>query len=155
MPLETRIGMLGESPRSMRATLLSLTVVLAGGCASESVSSDALSVQRCQTGASDPYALGIISVEGAELIADVQTGGGCAEHSFAVCWDGTIVDSSPPTVNLSLSHDAHGDTCHAVLSRDLRVELAPTLDAIARPFRINFIGAIRVAGTSGSVMVLE
>jgi hypothetical protein len=139
----------------MRANLLSLIVVLAGGCASETVSSDALSVQRCQTGSSDPYALGNISVGGAELIADVQTGGGCAEHSFAVCWDGTIVDRSPPTVNLSLSHDAHGDTCHAVLSHDLRVELSPTFDGIARPFRIDFTGATRVAGTSGSVMILD
>lgn len=147
--------MLGELPRTMRANLLSLIVVLVGGCAREPVSSDTLSIQRCQTGASDPYALGDISVGGAELIADVQTGGGCAEHSFAVCWDGTTVDSSPPTINLSLSHDAHGDTCQAVLSHDLRVELAPTFDAIARPFRINFIGAIRVAGTSGSVMVFD
>ncbi len=138
----------------MRANLLSL-MVLAGGCAREAVSSDLLSVQRCQPGASDPYALGNLSVGGTELIADVQTGGGCAEHSFAVCWDGAIVDSSPPTINLSLNHDAHGDTCQAVLSRDLRVELAPTFDTIARPFRINFIGAIRVAGTSGSVMVLD
>jgi hypothetical protein len=139
----------------MRPTLLSLIAILTGGCASEPVSSDTLSVQRCQPARSDPYALGDVSIGGAELIADVQTGGGCAEHSFAVCWDGTIVNGSPPTINLALSHDAHGDTCQAVLSHDLRVKLAPTFDAVARPFRINFVGAVQVAGTSGSVMVLD
>ena len=57
------------------------------------------------------------------LELDVEYGGGCAEHTFELLWDGRLKKSHPPIASLKLSHNANGDTCEAIESETLRFEL--------------------------------
>ena len=118
---------------------------------------DAPVLRSCTSpAATDPYALGNVSIEDHTLLVHVQTGGGCREHSFAVCWDGSVIDTAPGTIDLALSHDANGDTCDASLSHDLRIDLAPVLAIYAAPLQFSVIGATsRIAGTSSSAVLDE
>jgi hypothetical protein len=102
--------------------------------------------------AGDAYTLGNVALDGSDLLVHVLTGGGCASHTFAVCWDGTVLDSYPGTVILGLSHDAHGDGCDALLSRDLRIDITSVLENTGRPVRLSVSGATtHLEGTTNSV----
>jgi hypothetical protein len=62
-------------------------------------------------------------VEGDTLSLDVQYGGGCAEHRFALLVDPAFMESQPVQVVARLAHDAGGDMCRALLTRTLRFDL--------------------------------
>ncbi|AKQ64668.1 putative lipoprotein [Myxococcus hansupus] len=72
--------------------------------------------------------IGIYSmrVEGPVLTLGVSHGGGCAEHTYSLEWDGMLqqgVDGTP-VANLVLVHDAHGDRCKAMLRARPRFDLS-------------------------------
>jgi hypothetical protein len=79
----------------------------------------------------DSYSLGELSIgsDGTELIVPVSYGGGCAEHFFRVCWDGSFMESFPVQTRLVLQHEGNDDPCDAVLSSELRIPLDPVRDA--------------------------
>ncbi|HEY5956058.1 MAG TPA: hypothetical protein VIV60_05870, partial [Polyangiaceae bacterium] len=64
-------------------------------------------------------------IGGDSLSLTVQTGGGCATHEFKLCYDPEIFDTQPPTMSLRLIHDAHGDSCDALLNKLLHFDLSP------------------------------
>jgi hypothetical protein len=140
--------------------LVVLVAVVGGACASEPTTpwkspSETLSITRC-TGATagDPYSLGQVSLDGNDLIAHVTTGGGCRSHRFATCWNGRVFDSQPPQVGVELSHDAGGDTCDALLSYDLRIDLTGLVDEVRPPVIVRVVGAqAQIAGTTDTVRV--
>jgi len=144
---------------------LPLMLLLAASCATDPPASDppagttsnTLAIGTCTTrSATDPFSLGNVALDGHDLLVHVTTGGGCADHSFAICWDGTVADTYPGTVDLRLSQDAHGDSCDALLIRDLRVDLTPVLAAFHAPLRVNVLGATaQITGSTGSVTVPE
>lgn len=140
----------------MRAHLLGFTMICASACASdhEASSSDSPLIGTCsEPMASDSYDLGNLSIDGDQLLVHVTTGGGCSRHSFAMCWDGAVNDTYPPTVDLALSHDAHGDTCDALLEHDLRFDLTPIIEAVHPPVALHVTGAsTQLAGTSNTVI---
>jgi hypothetical protein len=139
-------------------TTAGLFMMLSAGCASdhETPQSDPLQIESCAGQPGDPYSLGKLSVEGNVLTAPVQHGGGCASHSYAVCWDGAMVDTFPGMVALALSHDAHGDSCDALLLRDLHIDLAPVIEAAGVPVQIEVTGATgQLAGTTNVVTLGE
>lgn len=43
-------------------------------------------------------------------------GGGCKEHEFKLLWDGAFMESMPPQVNLSLSHNSNEDHCRSLVN---------------------------------------
>jgi hypothetical protein len=138
----------------MRTTVVLCLMISASACTSEEAApSDTLSVQMCSGfAAGDAYVLGDVALDGSDLLVHVRTGGGCASHTFSMCWDGAVLDSYPGTVNLGLSHDAHGDSCDAVLSHDLRIDVTSVLENTGRPIRLNVTGATtRIDGTTSSV----
>jgi len=149
----------------MKPTLLSVLALAAFGCAtdesrdsaSQGNTSQTLTIERCSAPVTgDSYALGNVSAAGHDLVVAVRTGGGCAEHSFAVCWDGAVFDTEPGTIELALRHDAHGDSCDALLSWDLRVDLTPVLETFDAPLQIKVVGATaQIAGTTGSALVTD
>ena len=149
----------------MKPALLSILTVSIFGCASDESpgsatqgnTSQTLSVQRCSSPpSSDAYALGDVAAAGHDLVVHVQTGGGCAEHRFAVCWDGAVYDTQPGTIQLALRHDAHGDTCDARLLWDLHVDVSLVLESFDAPLQMTVIGATaQIAGTTGSVLVTD
>jgi hypothetical protein len=137
--------------------LLLCFAVMSSACATEgpATSSDALPIEACQVGrTSDSFDLGQPSVQTGMLVIPVVVGGGCATHSFAICWNGSVLDSQPGQVDLALSHDAHGDHCDAALSRTLQVDLAPVLAVAHPPLIIKVTGATaQIAGTSSQATI--
>jgi hypothetical protein len=127
-------------------------VVLASACATED---HQLQIQACQSGQTrDPFNLGQSSVQAGELTIPVEVGGGCATHSFAICWDGAVIDTAPGQIDLALMHDAHGDTCDGGLHFMLHVDLAPVRDKFLPPLIVNVLGAAsQLAGTTNRALI--
>jgi len=73
----------------------------------------------------DPWTFLSHRVEGDTLVLDVQYGGGCREHRFALLIDPAFMESHPVQVAARLAHDADGDLCRALLTRTLRYDLMP------------------------------
>lgn len=59
-----------------------------------------------------------------KLVVDARFGGGCRRHEFQLSWDGDVLESHPPQVRLTLSHDANGDPCRAMLTERLQFDLS-------------------------------
>jgi hypothetical protein len=84
----------------------------------------------------DGFQLGeAMAIEGDVLQVSVSYGGGCEEHTFAACWDGTIQESNPSRIRLTLAHDAHDDLCDAFVTRDLFIDIAELPDQFRVPTR--------------------
>jgi hypothetical protein len=70
-------------------------------------------------------------VTGHELTLDVAHAGGCRTHRYAVLYDGMEGLSLPPVVRLHLVHDDARDTCEALVTRQLVVDLRPLRAAVS------------------------
>jgi hypothetical protein len=77
---------------------------------------------------SDPVDIGSAFISGTDLVMSVSYGGGCEQHDHVVCF-APGGESDPVWVELKLIHDAHGDSCEALLSTELRFDLAPVVAA--------------------------
>jgi hypothetical protein len=142
--------MLGKASASITV----LALVLPAACASDPVppsTSDVLQLDACRPRSTDSFDLGDLSVDGDELRIHVATGGGCASHTFSACWDRTATKSDPPQTNVALFHDGHGDTCDALLTHDLRVDVSPIRAMYRPPVVLHVTGATaQIAGTTNS-----
>jgi hypothetical protein len=138
-----------------RTSAAALVVLLGSGCAGdrELTTSDVLPIGSCRaTPATDAYSLGEVSLDGELLVAELTSSGGCAAHTFAACWDGEVAKSDPPQVFVTLSHDAHGDPCDALLNHEVRIDLARIRADVPTPVIIHIVGATsQLAGTSNTV----
>jgi hypothetical protein len=74
-----------------------------------------------------------VDTEARILRVSVAYSGGCAEHTFAACWNGAISKSKPATFSLSLHHDNAGDDCDAFITRDLFIDLSSTPAGFGSP----------------------
>ncbi len=74
----------------------------------------------------DPIGIYSVRVEGNVLTLGVSHGGGCAEHTYSLEWDGALQQGADgtPVANLVLVHDAHGDRCKAMLRARPRFDLS-------------------------------
>lgn len=105
----------------MRFLALILVVVVAG----------------CSGGGDDDFAIGSAEFEvvgheldGALLRLDVRYSGGCEEHDFRVCWGGILSPSDPPQIPIEVNHYNHGDSCEALITESLYIDLSE-LDQVA------------------------
>lgn len=133
---------------------IAMIVISGSACTSdhETTTPDPLQIGTCTGQKTDAYYLGDLAIQGDELLVHVETGGGCASHRFSMCWDGAVLDSNPPQVNLVLSHDAHGDTCDALLFHDLRVDLTRIRASVEPPVTLHVSGAATEwSGRQGTV----
>lgn len=73
----------------------------------------------------DPLTILTAVVDGDSIDLRVRYGGGCVEHDFRLLAGRAIMESEPPQADIRLSHDAHGDLCRALITRDLRFDLVP------------------------------
>lgn len=78
---------------------------------------------------SDAFDLRSMSFEEDVLTYGVAYGGGCEDHDFTLCWDGTFLESFPVQVNLRLIHNAHNDACEAYLSEEVSFSLVSLREA--------------------------
>ena len=121
----------GLAKSTLVIRFLILSLVLACGCDSSSPdlalgsTSDPVQVfVDCDKLPSDAIEINEAELSGDRLVLNVSYGGGCAEHRFAVCWDGAFVEESPVRAVLALRHDSGGDSCEAYLTRDIEVDLS-------------------------------
>ncbi len=77
------------------------------------------------TASRDPVTIVEVRVEGDALSIDVEYGGGCEDHHFSLQQSGVFRESYPVQTDLSLTHDANGDLCRALVSRTLEFDLTP------------------------------
>lgn len=64
-------------------------------------------------------------VAGGVLALDVRYAGGCQQHDLdAVAWTGWM-ESNPVQVGVALAHDAHGETCKALVTSTLTFDPEP------------------------------
>ncbi|MBN1609027.1 MAG: hypothetical protein JW940_20535 [Polyangiaceae bacterium] len=68
------------------------------------------------------------SIQGDKLVLDARYSGGCKSHDFGVCYEETFRESNPVQGTLRLLHDAHDDTCKAIVSSNLVFDLRPYAD---------------------------
>jgi len=65
-------------------------------------------------------------IKGDTLHVTVGYGGGCEAHEFSICWpDASFLESDPVQANLTLFHNANGDSCEAYLSEEIELDLTP------------------------------
>ncbi|MBW2264417.1 MAG: hypothetical protein JRG91_20825, partial [Deltaproteobacteria bacterium] len=70
-----------------------------------------------------------VSIDGDDILITISYGGGCEDHHFRLCWDGSFMESHPVQVDLELIHDGHGDACLAYITSTHRFSLVPLKEA--------------------------
>lgn len=84
----------------------------------------------CDPGApTDGLQISTVAFMGDTLLVDVSYGGGCEEHDFGLCWDGSFAESDPVQIQAFISHDGHDDPCDALPSEQLAFDLVPLKQA--------------------------
>ncbi|UCE12547.1 MAG: hypothetical protein JSV04_10160 [Candidatus Heimdallarchaeota archaeon] len=73
----------------------------------------------------DAYAIINIKLENEILTIKVSYSGGCVKHEFSLISSSTFMESYPVQLNIVLSHDAHDDSCDAILIKILSYDLSP------------------------------
>lgn len=61
--------------------------------------------------------------EGDILQLSVSYSGGCMQHSFEIIWDGLVYTDNPCYMNLLIIHRGNNDTCEALISETIIVNL--------------------------------
>lgn len=73
-------------------------------------------------------------IQGDRLMVQVQFGGGCRDHRFALYRENVFLESLPVQLQLHLTHDAQGDACRALLSRELTFDLTAVREAYRKHY---------------------
>lgn len=95
----------------------------------------------------DPVTLRVMGIEDDLLHLSARYSGGCQDHDFAACWDGAFLESFPVQARLQVLHDAHGDSCEALITKDIYLDLSALREGYEKAYRTQ-TGTIilRIAG---------
>ena len=66
-------------------------------------------------------------IAGNFAMATIRYGGGCKPHQFKAYWDNSWIKTKPPGINLVIRHNANGDTCKAIKTTRVQIDLAEPL----------------------------
>lgn len=80
---------------------------------------------------------------------DLEYAGGCVEHDFRVCWAGIAGASDPPLIPLEINHYDNGDTCKAIVSKSLWIDMSEVEGFSANGARIGLHLPLDGGGTRG------
>ena len=86
---------------------------------------------------SDPFDLKSIIFKGDNVEVNVAYAGGCKRHSFEVIWNGAIIKTNPPSIDLVIKHNANGDACEAYITEKLTFSLTDLVEGETYP-DVNF-----------------
>jgi hypothetical protein len=78
-------------------------------------------VRGCRPGPTVPASNPVI--QGDFVSVDLTYGGGCRDHALRICWDGAVLDSEPPQVNLVVRDDTE-DPCEALIHERITIDLS-------------------------------
>ncbi|MGC6419117.1 MAG: hypothetical protein ACON3Z_18465 [Bradymonadia bacterium] len=76
----------------------------------------------------DGFQYDAVRIDGDTLLLSVSYSGGCETHIFGGCF-GSFLESSPVQVPVTISHDANGDICEAIVSEVIELDLMPLQEA--------------------------
>lgn len=94
--------------------VLLLFMGVTGGC--QSAESTTASAPATEAAWSEvPLTLTSVAVQGDNLVAVVQYGGGCGEHTLHLESNGPMLKSLPPKQPLRVVHRSSGDPCRAMI----------------------------------------
>ena len=93
------------------------------------------SLESCISLFDDPYTLEDVYVQEQSLTVSVTYTGGCEEHGWELCWDGSIAESMPLQVSFSLGHYAYDDSCEMSVSEEISFDIS-SLEVDGQPTTI-------------------
>jgi len=108
----------------MRHTLIGLLALMVACEEPGGLDGTGTALEQCSTDPIDPVFLSEMSIDGSTLTLDASYGGGCEEHAFQLCWDGSVMESDPVQINVALIHDGNGDSCEAEVTETLSFDLS-------------------------------
>ncbi|MFX1255286.1 MAG: hypothetical protein ACFFCZ_27035 [Promethearchaeota archaeon] len=88
-----------------------------------------ISESAYETAPRDPFSSISADIDNDILKVKARYGGGCNEHDFALIASPGFMESNPVQANAVLSHDAHNDSCEALITQDLAFDLSPLKEA--------------------------
>jgi len=59
------------------------------------------------------------------LQLEVSYGGGCEDHVFAAFWAPVFLEEAPESTEILITHDANRDSCEAIISQNVTIDLMP------------------------------
>lgn len=71
----------------------------------------------------EAYSINNVKRVGDFLQINLSYSGGCKIHDFEIIWDGIVYTDEPCHMNLLLIHNANNDTCEALITRTIVVNL--------------------------------
>lgn len=77
---------------------------------------------------SDAYGITNATIKGDSLFADISYSGGCGEASFNLYWNGAMMKSMPPQVNLWFHLDDKDD-CEALVKKKMAFDISALLES--------------------------
>lgn len=103
---------------------------------------DAPLLPDCHASDGAPSRLQSASIAGDTLTAVLEVSGGCGEHDYQLCWDGSFAESAPVQVDLEILH-VSDDLCDAILVETVDLDLTPLKIAWQRAY----------GGATGAIVV--
>jgi len=97
----------------------------------------------------DPVNIVDARLAGDELVLALSHGGGCRVHRFALHLVLPVPQTDAPVLDLTLSHDAKGDPCEALLTPELGFDLR-TLHPVIAPRRAALLRIYRPGSAAPS-----
>ena len=86
-------------------------------------------VQICDSPSAGDFTVLSWSISGDLLEATFEYGGGCEDHDFQLCWDGSFMESWPVQVSLVPKDWGPPDPCLALITETHTFDLQPLQDA--------------------------
>jgi len=110
----------------------------------------------------DPLTITDLDIDGDTMNIGVSHSGGCAMHSYGLCFSESWAESFPIQLGFEVLHDAMGDACEAEESAQLSFDLTPFKDAYRDAYQtedgaasISFSGCISDGMVGGCSVLYE
>jgi hypothetical protein len=71
----------------------------------------------------EAYSINNVKRDGDFVQINLSYSGGCKIHDFEIIWDGIVYTDEPCHMNLLLIHNANNDTCEALITSTVAVNL--------------------------------
>jgi len=71
----------------------------------------------------DFFKINKVTREDDNIQINLSYAGGCEQHKFQIIWDGIVYTDNPCHMNLILIHDANNDSCEALITQTINVNL--------------------------------
>jgi hypothetical protein len=146
--MEERLFRVPGAARAAAAPLAALLAALLAGCTRGDVAApDAAAMtlpdgnpavilsERPESWPHDPYTFRGMSRSGDRLRVEIEHGGGCARHEFALVVVPVMLESEPVQMHGVLAHEDGDDPCRALIRRTLEFDLSPLKVAWRRSYR--------------------